>query len=691
MQDWEGFGSGVGIWATNSFLTIENYFSNAASCSFIGNKRGLRTDQTVSLNLQNAIFRNQQVVDVEVINAIKSNNIKIISNSFSLGNPTGHAIFVERASQAIKVHTEIRSNILTLPHGGNWLANNIRFIEVRARPGATDGAKIVDNQIRCDYGNTGTTTRKIDGIWVEDPADGYYVAGNIINYQSNDPLPNAQIGAFGIAMLTGNGIHNDVGPNNTITSTLYPSATPNVDNFMESWLRCGIHVGGGTNVRVCRNDVDGVRHAYHFDADCSNGEFGRNKIRNAFQGLGICGILPNNHNYRKNEWTPSSPYLQNSARWTVNAPPNVRWKVDANFPGNFPPPTISPSLWFLPMSNGGADSSRCSNLGAGFDAPPTGELAKKFVNNEYSGLNTPVATWDFERNLLEMMLRFPDTYTGDATAVSYYNGRVNTSAWKFAKAERMLHDALSVSSTQQNSLDALYEAAQAKADSVVAIEVAEGVDLTTISPGLQSQKRQLTAGADGLMQQQQSLNNSIRGAQLSNLTGVRSYIESLPQVEIWEQYNKTVLRLQAKYTAGENWTAQDSAAIRVVAYACPTIGGQAVTTARGMLPSPEANNFVWEGDDPQCLNQHEQTQTGIQPFISVSPNPANDRLIVTFGEPFTGSIQIWSPSGEMLQMQKVSDLSQQGFDTRSLASGLYLLRVQAMGQNAQTLKISITH
>jgi len=62
VQDWEGFGSGVGIWATNSFLTIENYFSNAASCSFIGNKRGLRTDQTVSLNLQNAIFRNQQVV-----------------------------------------------------------------------------------------------------------------------------------------------------------------------------------------------------------------------------------------------------------------------------------------------------------------------------------------------------------------------------------------------------------------------------------------------------------------------------------------------------------------------------------------------------------------------------------------------------------------------------------------------------
>lgn len=687
IQDWEGFGSGVGIWATNSSLTIKEFFSGGYSCSFIGNRRGLRSDRTVALVLENANFQNERVIDVEVINSNQPNNVRLFSNRFTLGNPTERAIFVERSAQKDAIHTEIRSNILNLPHGGNWLANNIRFIEVRARAGAIDQAQIVDNQIRCDYGNTAPTTRTIDGIWVEDPADGYYVAGNIINYQSADARPNARIESFGITMRTVNGVHNDVGPNNTITSTRYTSTTPDIDNFMETWLRCGIHIESSTNVRVCRNDVDDARHDYHFDHDCSNGEFGRNKIRDAYQGLAISGMFPIIHNYRKNEWIPGSFYNERSARWATVAP--VRWRVDGNFPGQLPN-LPSPSTWFVNMPNGGIDSSNCSNLGGNFDKPPTDKLAKRFLNNEYPELNTPMAIWDFERNLLAMMIRFPETYVSDATAQSYYNSRVNTSTWKFARAERMLHEAAAVSSDQQQYLDNLHDLARATAYSLANTEIEEGKEMGTISPTLQAQKKQLLADAAGLQQELSLLNKSIQDQQASQLVAVRSYVQSLPEADKWEQYYKIILQLQAKRNAGESWTAQDTATIRLVAYACPTIGGQAVTIARGMLPAPETNRFAREGDDPQCLSYHSAPVREL-PALSAGPNPANDRLNIVFREPFTGSIQLLSAAGQVLQAQQADEWSQHRFDTSSLPAGLYLLRIQATGQYAQTLKISILH
>lgn len=237
----------------------------------------------------------------------------------NLGVPSEHSIFVERAAAFSGVHTTIKNNRITLPHGLTTLPNDkIRLIEVRAPFGAFDQAVIADNKLRCDYGNpvNGANTRTIYGIWIEDEADGYSLSGDSIDY-TNPNKPNVGVESFGIRFNTFDGLNNFIGPDNYIISNLFSDPS---DQFKRAWLRCGIHVTDSKYAQIRENHVVNTRHDYHWSADCSNGEFGRNLIGGAYQGLAISGQFPNNHNYRANVWDPSSSWIDYDARWIV-APP----------------------------------------------------------------------------------------------------------------------------------------------------------------------------------------------------------------------------------------------------------------------------------------------------------------------------------------------------------------------------------
>jgi len=127
-------------------------------------------------------------------------------------------------------------------------------------------------------------------------------------------------------------------------------------------------------------------------------------------------------------------------------------------------------------------------------------MVHQFLNNEYGGMSTTVSVWDFERNLLAQMIRFPATYAGSTEAEQYYSGKVNSAVWKFAKAERMLHDAAIISLTEQQSLSQLYASNTALLDSLGIIEQLEGVDTTTANSAWLSRFGQAsTAMASGWM------------------------------------------------------------------------------------------------------------------------------------------------------------------------------------------------
>ena len=293
------------------------------------------------------------------------------------------------------------------------------------------------------------------------------------------------------------------------------------------------------------------------------------------------------------------------------------------------------------------------------------------------------------------MIRFPATYAGNSEAEQYYNGKVNSAVWKVAKAERMLHDAAILSSTEQQSLSQLYASNAALMDSLGIIEQLEGVDTTTANSAWQAIKTNLLAQVSTNQAQITSLNATILSARLTNLEGVRVYVENLPQSNSLETNFRTVLLLMVKQQSEQTWTTADSTALRTIAYSCPATGGEAVTTAREMLPSPEAYSFGREGFDLLCGEGLQGGGDRSQPLapssssIAIWPNPANDLLTVDFDRSFTGTLEVLSASGTVVRSEQVKDLSRANLPTAGLSNGVYFLRITAPGGSAQTQKFSI--
>jgi hypothetical protein len=695
--DNENGGQGIGVHVIASSLTIQNIFSNNASCRFSTNRRGIRSEQTVLLTIRNAIFQSQGVSDIEVVNSTNPYNVNISSNTMNLAAPSGQSILLNRAAQAAGINTRIQSNIINLQWGAGTIPNPIRIINVTTQAGATDQVVIANNQITCAYGNpvAGGNTTTIDGIFITGNADGYQVSGNIISYPFAN-APNAPVLSVAVGMLNVNGVNNIVGPNNTITTNRFPA----MGNTRDSWLRCGIHIDGSLSVAVCKNDADDPRHTYHFLNNCANIEFGRNKIRSGIIGLEIWNQIPNNHDYRMNEWVPGSVYNTSGAR-NLLPPFQFRWLVDGTNgnPLGYLPPSFTPAGWFNSLNNGQTSGTPICDavvppLG-GFGEPPTGEMVHKFLNNEYGGMGTAAAAWDFERNLLAQMVRFPATFAGNSEAESYYNGKVNSAVWKFAKAERMLHDASAISSTDQQSLNQLYSSSTALADSLGAIEQWEGADTKSANPSWQAGKASLLAQISTNQAQIAALNASISASRLANLDALRDYVEDLPQGIALEANFRTLLLLMVKQHSEESWTEADSTALRAIAYSCPATGGEAVTMAREMLPSPEAYSFGREGFDPLCGEGiggggEDRGQSSNQASAAaIWPNPANDLLTVDFGRSFTGALEVLSASGFVVRSVQVNDLARTSLPTTGLPNGVYFLRTVALGQPAQTQKFTI--
>lgn len=192
-----------------------------------------------------------------------------------------------------------------------------------------------------------------------------------------------------------------------------------------------------------------------------------------------------------------------------------------------------------------------------------------------------------------------------------------------------------------------------------------------------------------------SLNATVMASRLVNLEGVRTYVENLPQNNSLEANFRTLLLLRVKQHSEETWTTADSTALRAIAYSCPEVGGEAVTTAREMLPSPEAYSFGREGADPLCgeglrgaSEEREKPAASIGAVI-IWPNPANELLNVDFGRLFSGKIEVISASGIVVRSAQFKDIAKTNLHIEGLPNGVYLLRISAPGEAAQIQKFSV--
>ncbi|GAB4487759.1 MAG: hypothetical protein OHK0019_03210 [Saprospiraceae bacterium] len=464
------------------------------------------------MNVSDATFNGDNKYGIRVINSINTALVNIENNTFALegSNTLGAISFVRPPSTGNLTRCYINNNVVTVPDPAvsNFKSSSVlKLIEVQSLEGpATDNMVIADNYITSSYGGDATT---IHGIWVEDHSDGYQISGNNITYDYGTNAPPAPgVNNVGIGVTSVHGVRNIIGPNNnTVATNIWQGSSPNAD-FRRSYLRCGIHLDDSPNFLICRNLADFTFQGYHFARNCGGAtDLGMNHIRNHCFGLNLCtgggcdqATVFNAQPYRENLWEVSNFFQVNPARWYLApmSPPQVT--VDGTKPFHTPSPAtgfagILPANWFnIETSDPEPEMTACDSL-LSPEIPRFGESEEEFMAGEYH-LNQPSAEWDYEIFILGHLLRFPSLVSGDLQTQQYYTSKVESSPWKYAKAESLLREAYIPNASQQSQLDGLLASTRILSDSLSHLEYLENLDTTSLTPSITTARNSIMAALE---------------------------------------------------------------------------------------------------------------------------------------------------------------------------------------------------
>jgi hypothetical protein len=693
---------GIGISASSSLVTVVGTFTDGASCTFINNRYDIVSFSTKSLIVKNARFTDPVAASIVVYNSNIPNNIEIRDKNFFLLNssaslPLESWVQIERAAQTGgQSNTVVFDNdFLILPALFGGLSGT-RILNFTAMPGAADVAAIRVNRIDCRYGNPSITgnTRTIHGIMMSgaNSADGYHVFDNNIRYDQVTPLtslPNDTIGSFAIAMFNNMGTRCEVTRNYIRSQYMFGNNQTN--DLQRAWLRCGTHLSNSPNVMICNNNVGDVTNHYHFTSNSSNIEFGKNTTTNTGSfGLNVTGnTIPNNHDHRHNMWLGT--YSTNGAEGNNGFSNNIKWRVDPAKDPSYMPPSQLPLGWFLPIPEPLNLIRNCENSNFVPENPPTGETVVHYINGDYNFTNT-TAIRDFEKDLLYQMIRYPATYSNNAVATQFYNSKQNTVLWQLANARNMLLVANTPTVTDQTTYQQLLNNIGLNIDEVGNKEKAESLDLSSIDSLLQTDKCSLLSATNTIQINLEAMAAQIRTQRLPLLTAALNYIDAIPATDVLDINEQKLLQLVAKNCMEQEWTDADYVTLRNIAHLCPDAYGSSVSTAREMLPSHEANQFVLEGYDPYCRPQNGRSSTEtINGTFTVYPNPANDLLQIGFPAAFSGTVQLIAVSGQVSWTRTYSEANNIVVPTAQLESGVYWVRCLALDGNRWGKTIIITH
>lgn len=743
---WNGQQAGWGIYANNSSLTIQNIFSNNASCEFIGNNRGIKSDATVALNIQDAVFTNENVEDLEVGGSINPNSVLIKNNTFNVLNIQENVITVERALMAAagtgNNSINIRNNQITATANSTF-GSNVRMIELTTRPNGgvpTDNVYVADNTIDCNHGNFvgGNLVSFADGIAAVGNAFGCQIAGNTLNYnnaQVNPPARGTTSIAIGLQFM--NALSpislnqmNIIGPNNTVTSARIPANnipagvvcnTGSIGAIRCTWVKCAIHTAAAPSTWVCGNTTDNPFQGYHFSGNLLNCEFGRNTIGDGTLGVNFCTGGGNSGNsggcgattafsdqdFRMNVWNNNFNYTATSGSFTTPlAPwgPNNNWRVDQNIPGNDPEsptavPNSQPAAWYRQVANGGASQTAiCDGVlppPPGFvPEPPTGERAKQLVQGEYQFPEVS-QRWDFERFLVGEMRRYPNSYASEPIAVGYFNSMVNTPLGQIARVEQLFSEATEIGLSQQADIRSLLGNQEQLTNELGILEVTEGQSQNLSPEAFQNAKTTILSQLAPIRAQIDQKNVTLSGLRHAyGLNAIRPVLDAIAPSNAIETNYKAIYQLYLKNWLNEPITTADSTIIRQIAYTCPETDGEVVTMARGMLPTQESRAFAREGEDEYCSahprNKNEAViSTGL--VVDMMPNPANETTLLRFGSAFTGQIIVSDVSGKQILNTTETGLSEKRLDTSGYLPGLYFVTLKADSGLLLSYKFSVIH
>lgn len=679
---YSGF-DGLGIWShdPNSLLLVAGDF-NSTNLNFSNCTQGI-------------IYENFGLNDLAQINSLHIDNtddavgigIKAINNNFNRS-------FIYANNIRAKMGIVSGWNRFDANHVGEIYSNTIEPTGP-TNPSSSLGIVGFDNSIT---GNWNIYENYIDvqnaqGGMQFNSGTGATVSNNFIVLE---PASNANANGIQAGGSTNFNVScNDIG------------FTGNPNPF----FRSSMLVFSGTGSSYTCNNTDGTEFGLNTVGDCTPFSMSGNQFNRHFSGLrvndgSVIGVQSLKGNRWNGPFTPQTVGNTTIAFGAENLNSNSNNIAFSRFEVGSPNapimPTFSPPLsnWFLLTT--GTDAT-CGSLNACSVGTSPNQVAANSSNEESfytsaiseSRMQTPNAEemkWTSRRNAYGQLMDNP-SHQNNRDKTNFVERMRHTSTGQLYEVEKGVKDIKNIGQEHNDVLMTNTNTIKTLASEIADLEAKIFVAKEAEKQALMAQKKEKNATIHRLSTDNSPRHATIerkRNQEIQRLMRENDRISTRLQPEINEKevnaiYLATVA--QGKKTLNN----EQKATIKLIAFQCPSFGGNAVFAARSLYSLVENVNF----NDLELCNVRSEAVQGFavkkaETNYKVSPNPATDVLAVSqlSKQAESGEWLIFNTAGKLLRSQKVSESDiESTINIQSLSEGIYFVSFSVNGQKRFTQKL----
>lgn len=468
------------------------------------------------------------------------------------------------------------------------------------------------------------------------------------------------------------------------------------------FFRSSMLVFSGTGSSYTCNNTDGTEFGLNTVGDCTPFSMSGNQFNRHFSGLRVNdGSVIGVQSLKGNRW--NGPFTTVGAENLNQIAANIALsRFEVGSPNAPIMPTFSPPLsnWFLLTT--GTDAT-CGSLNACSVGTSPNQVAANSSNEESfytsaiseSRMQTPNAEemkWTSRRNAYGRLMDNP-SHQNNRDKTNFVERMRHTSTGQLYEVEKGVKDIKNIGQEHNDVLMTNTNTIKTLASEIADLEAKIFVAKEAEKQALMAQKKDKNATIHRLSTDNVPRHATIerkRNQEIQRLMRENDRISTRLQPEINEKevnaiYLATVA--QGKKTLNN----EQKATIKLIAFQCPSFGGNAVFAARSLYSLVENVNF----NDLELCNVRSEAVQGFavkkaETNYKVSPNPATDVLAVSqlSKQAESGEWLIFNTAGKLLRSQKVSESDiESTINIQSLSEGIYFVSFSVNGQKRFTQKL----
>lgn len=399
-----------------------------------------------------------------------------------------------------------------------------------------------------------------------------------------------------------------------------------------------------------------------------------------------------------NQWLRKFPFLSATA-WaecTVDCdlqPVIVHTQpanVDAQTPSYYPNAKISPAGWFRYDDKSTPKACGLSE----FSGSGSGDNIYRSIADGAELNAFPARLWQMERHLYKKLKEqpaFANQYAGfNPFLIEKSSGTVG----KFYEVTKNIREALEPDNSLLIELGQFNDEYDRLSADLAALDESSVADRATgTQPDLAGQRASLLLQLTGLDRKAIQVQQEYEKSAALKLREAGQINRSIQTASIFEKNEKLVneILIQVLLTQNGVPTAAQLAQLRPIAAQCPAEGGQAVYSARGLLPVAEQDKYTEER--PGCPAETRLVETGEQDIpaggdVKIFPNPASDYIILAVREADKARFRLYSTTGQLMLDHSVAQ-QESRISLSLIPAGVYAYQVMLADGSIKTDKLVV--